>query len=164
MRGFITAAGAMMLLALGAAPARANNDVAAGLAEITIAAGPCFGSCPVYSSRITPIGAVRFVGTRFVAKPGEQTLTADADTFREIAEMLAPYRPTVDRRIGPEECDNFRTDAPSWTVQWTDKAGATVSLAFSLGCTDMRYLPIADAIKAANDLLPIAPLVAKPAR
>ncbi|SNS15257.1 hypothetical protein SAMN06295912_10211 [Sphingomonas laterariae] len=151
-------------LATPSASALAQAEAPAGTAEITIAAGPCFGSCPVYSARLSANGTGRFVGTRFVARIGEQSFTADPSVFREIEEKLAPYRPMADRRIGPEECETFRTDAPSWTVRWVDRTGTPVSLALSLGCQDVRYVPIAEAIRAARDLMPIAPLIGKATR
>ncbi|WP_146163450.1 DUF6438 domain-containing protein [Sphingomonas fennica] len=163
MRSFSTAArvmGAAGLLAMAPLqPAGAEPDADADTAEIVIAAGPCFGRCPVYSTRILADGGGRFIGTRFVAKVGEQALLVEPATFRAIEKRLAPYRPAADRRIGPEECESFRTDAPSWTVRWVDKSGEAVTLSFSLGCTDLRYVPLAEAIRSSNEMLPIGPLV-----
>ena len=150
---------ACTLLALGAC-ATVSPSEAAGPAEIMIAAGPCFGACPTYSARVDASGAGHFTGTRFTRVTGNRDFAIDPAAFRRIAAALAPYRPARDRAIGPEECARFHTDAPSWTVRWTDRSGARVSLHLNLGCTDARYQPMADAIRSVGTMLGIDPLVA----
>jgi hypothetical protein len=155
------AAMAATALALAGCATRDVRPHEAGLASIEIAAGPCFGACPVYRATIEPSGAGHFAGARFTAVTGDRPFIADPATFTLVADALAPYRPARDRAIGPAKCERFRTDAPRWTVRWTDRDGAAVSLDLYLGCTDARYGPMAQAIRTANDLLPIGDLVGK---
>ncbi len=129
---------------------------------ITVAVGPCFGFCPVYTVTITPDGLIRFNGQRHTALLGEQTRAAGKASYRMLARDLAAFR----LRSGTEavvDCTAAVSDTPPLTVTWADAAGGKTTATVQSGCPGgtgrvlvelLRDLPsrlgIADWAKQAN--------------
>ncbi|WP_281253379.1 DUF6438 domain-containing protein [Sphingomonas guangdongensis] len=125
---------------------------------MTYSTGPCFGSCPVYSVTVSPSGAARFTGIRFTAAVGEHTLSMTPAQAQAFAARLLPLLPAsgVTRyQPGEANCPGAPTDMPSVQVRVN---GAERGIDFYYGCA--RDNPrVADALRAAPDLLPLAALI-----
>lgn len=161
MRGF--AASIMLsLLALAGCATQRTAHAESGPASITIARGPCFGACPIYSARIDAPGSGHFNGTRFVAITGEREFASTPETFEQIRTLLAPWSPNSgEQYIGSGNCTRYATDHPTWSISWTERNGAVRTLHFDTGCHDDRYKPLAEAVRAARSLLPIDAFVGR---
>ena len=60
----------------------------AGIAEISLKRGPCFGTCPVYSVNVASDGVVQFDGEQHVAQVGEAKRQISADDFERLARAV----------------------------------------------------------------------------
>lgn len=122
-----------MLLAGCAGGFPAKNAAAAGAEAITLSVGPCFGFCPVYDLAVTPDGSVAFTGHRHTAELGTRSRDAGALAYRDIAEVLAPYRPEpgVAARF---ECEVAVADTASATITWTAADGTRASFQYTRRC------------------------------
>lgn len=157
MREWMTVAA---LLVAGCTPVElrsrpvAQPEAAAVAGEpITLATGPCFGTCPVYRVTIRADGSGTFEGQRFTEVTGTRAFTADPATYRRFAALLARYRPQGERRIvmGSPDCPVAPTDMPSAQVRW----GERDTLDFYYGCRTGNEA-LATALRDAPALLPIA--------
>lgn len=101
---------------------------------ITVAVGPCFGFCPVYQASIAPGGAVSFSGTRHTAILGERRRETGGQTYRALAEDLAPFRP-VDGTSARVQCDAAISDTSSYTITWTGPDGRQTIATHQRGCS-----------------------------
>ncbi len=100
---------------------------------ITVAVGPCFGFCPVYSTSVAPDGTVRFEGQRHTAVLGERARMAGMSTYRRLARDLAPFRP-ADGTEATIDCSAAVTDTSPYIITWTDPAGRKTSATVQSGC------------------------------
>ena len=140
----------------------ATGEAAVTGAPIRYATSPCFGTCPVYVVTIRPDGSGTFDGGRFTEATGAHAFTADPTTYRRFAAALAPYRPRGERLVQPgaADCANAPTDMPGVDVRWGD-AAAGDHLSFYNGCRSGNEA-MAEALRRAPDLLPIAALIGRP--
>ena len=129
---------------------------------ISIAAGPCFGACPVYSVTVTPDGSGLLEPRRFAAVPGDTRFTVTASQYRRLRASLADFRPVAGeaRRIGHgENCDRFATDMPGYAIIWRRSGQKAASLDFQSGCMDARYDRLRAALAAMPGTLQIEPML-----
>jgi hypothetical protein len=115
---------------LGPAPVAATPQATE---TITVAVGPCFGFCPVYSTTVTPEGVLRFDGQRHTAVLGKRTRSVGVAGYRELAQSLAAFRPAT----GTEavvDCEAAVSDTSPFTVTWTDAAGRKTTATVQSGC------------------------------
>lgn len=133
---------------------------------IRLSAGRCFGTCPVYSLRVTPDGSGLLEPERFTAVPGPTRFAVSAAQYRRLRASLAPFRPTTgtSKRIAQgENCARFATDMPGYTIEWTGGAGKPTRLEFQSGCMDARYGRLRTAIAAIPKMLDVEPMLKAPA-
>lgn len=130
---------------------------------ITYEAGPCFGSCPVYSFTVRPDGSGSFTGKRFTAVTGKRSFQLTPAEYDAFAAALAPYRPArgTTRRYshGEPGCEQAATDMPGTEIRWRADDD-TATLYYYFGCDGEANRAMADAIGNAPDLIPaLAPLI-----
>jgi hypothetical protein len=146
---------ALLLAGCAARPVFTDDPIERG--EITYATRACFGSCPVYTVVVPPSGPARFTGTRFTAATGERTMAVTPAQAQAFAARLLPLVPAsgVTRyQPGEANCPNAPTDMPSVQVRVDGERG----IDFYYGCA--RDNPaVADALRSAPDLLPLAALI-----
>lgn len=157
---------AMVAALAGGCAARGGDHVVPrpGVAgdTISIAVGPCFGACPVYSVTVTPDGSGLLEPRRFTAVPGETRFTVTVAQYRRLGSSLAAFRPAAgeERRIGHgENCDRFATDMPDYAITWRRGDGKDASLDFQSGCMDARYARLRAALAAMPETLQIEPML-----
>lgn len=132
--------------------------------SISYETGPCFGACPVYRVTLYADGRGTFEGRRFTAVEGERSFRATPDQFRAFSAHLAPVRPASGSvRHAGENCAMTATDMPSAEVRWRSTAGEQ-SLYFYFGCDMERHRALAERLRAAPALLPIAEMIGGPQR
>lgn len=148
----------------GAAPGQppAPGPASGPREAITYEAGPCFGSCPVYSFTVNPDGRGSFTGKTFTTVTGERSFELTPEQYDAFAAALAPYRPArgTTRRYahGEPGCERAATDMPSTEIRW--RAAETTTLHYYFGCDREANQAMADAIGNAPDLIPaLAPLI-----
>lgn len=100
---------------------------------ITVAVGPCFGFCPVYSMTITPDGVVRFDGERHTAVLGLRTSSVGVAGYRALARELTAFRP-VSGAEAVVDCTAAVSDTSAFTVTWTSAAGHKTTATVQSGC------------------------------
>lgn len=129
---------------------------------ISYEAGPCFGSCPVYSFTVGPDGRGRFTGKNFTTVTGERSFELTQAQYDAFAAAIAPYRPARGTRRyshGEPGCEQAATDMPSAEIRWRGGADAA-TLYYYFGCDREANAEMADAIGNAPDLIPaLAPLI-----
>jgi hypothetical protein len=128
----LTAAAALTGCAVGSGPESPSTLHAGEIIEISV--GPCFGFCPVYDVRVGADGLVVFDGERHTAIVGERRRSAGPQTYRTLADDLAPFRPTPGTE-GVVACDAAISDTSSYTITWTDTAGHRSVATHRSGCT-----------------------------
>jgi hypothetical protein len=146
------------LLALTACAPAPPPPTAEPAPTITYITGPCFGSCPVYTLVVPPSGEARFTGTRFTAVTGERAVAVTPAQAQAFAAKLLPLLPAsgVTRYVpGEANCPNAPTDMPSVRVR---VAGADRGIDFYYGCARDNQ-PLAEALHAAPELLPLTTLI-----
>ncbi|MGC4252153.1 MAG: DUF6438 domain-containing protein [Sphingobium sp.] len=100
---------------------------------IRFSAGPCFGTCPSYTLRVTPDGSGLIEPERFTAVPDPTRFTVTPAQYRRFQNSLAAYRPApgMTKRIAQgENCDRFATDMPGYVIEWTRGEDAPARLEY----------------------------------
>ncbi len=141
LRGMMIVAGMALTTGCAAERAELERPVAAG-DTIRFSAGPCFGTCPSYSLRVTPDGSGLLEPERFTTVPGATRFTVTPAQYRRFRSALAQFRPpagTVKRITHGENCTRFATDMPGYTIEWTRDEQPTTRLEFQSGCLDASY-------------------------
>jgi hypothetical protein len=123
----------MFVLLLGACATIPTEGTPAAEEKITVAAGPCFGFCPVYEASLAADGKVRFIGLRHTAFIGKRTGSVPASTFLSLARDLSPYRP-ANGIYQLVECTAEVSDTTVYTITWTDSRGRQTSAKVQSGC------------------------------
>lgn len=133
---------------------------AAGVESISYQTGPCFGACPVYRVTLGSDGSGSFEGRRFAAVIGTREFRVTPEQFRAFADRLEPLRPASGslRYSGPPLCTMTATDMPSVEVTWRGSAGEQ-SLYYYYGCDMEQKKAMAERLRRAPDLLPIAAFI-----
>lgn len=155
-----------LILILGAALAAGgcttvpDAPIAIESDSISYSAGPCFGTCPMYTVSIRPDGSGTFEGRRFTAVTGTRSFRATPAQYRAFAAHLAPLRPAEGAvRLSGEACASQATDLPSAEVTWFSQIGNSQSYYLDFGCDMERNRAARDRLQAAPALLPIADLI-----
>lgn len=129
------------------------------VASISYETGPCFGACPVYRVTVHADGRGQFEGRRFTAVAGSREFRVTPAQYRAFAAQLQPLRPaTGTRRYSGDACRIMATDLPSAEVIWSTGQ----QFYFYFGCDMERNRAIAQRLRAAPGLLPIADLIGRP--
>lgn len=102
--------------------------------KISIAVGPCFGFCPVYSTSIASNGAVHYVGERHTAMLGERDRKLDQAIYRRLQRDLAAFRP-ADGTESAVECEAAISDTSRYTITWTAPDGRVTTATHQQGCS-----------------------------
>jgi len=156
------AASALLLgLAACATPMDGGGETAEG-ETISLAVGPCFGFCPVYSVSAAPDGAVRFEGERHTTVVGLKEKTVAPGAYQAVARSLAPWRP-ASGTTAQTECEQRASDLPTYTVVWTDGAGQTTTLNHDGGCMSETNRRLKAALQAIPSQLGVEPWLERPA-
>jgi len=137
---------------------------AGALAQSSIAyeTGPCFGTCPVYRVTVRANGRGLFEGIRHTAVTGQRRFRIPPHRYHIYALYLRRLRPasgSVRMDSGPQ-CQPMVTDLPSAEVTWTGPG--TQSFYYYFGCAPQRHRAIADRLRRAPRLLPIAGFIGSP--
>ena len=122
---------------------------------ITIAQGPCFGACPVYSATLDKAGAVRFEGKRFTAMSGVQTASRPPESFAAFRDFVAPYKPARGTTAETQDCEPRATDHPAITVTWAAADGTQTVLRHDTGCHSESGRATTEALRQAPEWLGI---------
>lgn len=152
-------------LAVGAAAPAAAMVPPIGpgrITAVTYETGACFGTCPIYRVTVTERGAGIFEGRRFTAVTGVRRFSVSRGQFRAFVAHLAPIRPANRRSVryeGPELCPRFATDMPSATISWRSTSGGAQTLTYDYGCDPEKNRALAERLRAAPALLPIAAMI-----
>jgi len=147
-----------LLAATLAVPAAAQGPTRSPTRSITYETGVCFGRCPVYSVTIYSNGRATFTGRRFTAVEGTREFRVPAGTYQRFARHLAPVRPARDIRYSGDRCRSMATDLPSATVTWQEPR-LRRSLYFYYGCDMQLNRAMADRLRRAPELLPLAEFI-----
>lgn len=132
------------------------------ITAITYEAGACFGACPIYRVTVTERGEGIFEGRRFTAVTGVRRFPVSRDQFRAFVAHLAPIRPAnrrSQRYEGPALCPRMATDMPTVTIDWRSTSGGPQTLVYYYGCDPERNRALAERLRAAPALLPIAQMI-----
>jgi hypothetical protein len=126
--------------------------------------GPCFGRCPVYRIALNADGSGLIDGRHGTAHQGERSFRISREQYRAFAARLAPYRPRGHdiSYSGPPLCRQMATDLPSVTVTWHWPNRHPQRMHFYYGCDMERYREMAEQLRDAPSLLPIAELIGVP--
>jgi hypothetical protein len=128
----LTAAAALTGCAAGSGPEGVPVPQAGEIIEISV--GPCFGFCPVYDLRVGSDGLIVFEGERHTAIVGERRRSVGPETYRTLANDLAPFRPAPGTEV-VVACDAAISDTSSYTITWTDAVGRRSVVTHRSGCT-----------------------------
>lgn len=166
MRSIGRVTGAALALALGgcATVGRVAGPQTAApsrplIQSITYATTPCHGRCPVYSVTVDANGSGVFTGTRETAVTGERRFSITPVQAARFFDGLQPYRSTGEVLLnGPQSCRDYVSDLPSADVKWTGARGSN-HLLYDYGCDRDEHRALADALRAAPRMLPIAGLI-----
>jgi hypothetical protein len=133
-------------------------------AEITYETGPCFGACPVYSVTVGNSGRPGvFDGKRFTKVTGTREFALQPADFNRFAVALADARAADQRAYeqGGANCKAMVTDMPSVSVTFREGSAAPRTFRFYYGCRDPQNAKLAEALRRAPELLPIAAFIGK---
>ena len=132
--------------------------VGVAIESISYEAGPCFGACPIYAVTVHADGSGLFEGGRFAAVQGQRAFRVTPEQYRAFAALLEPLRPQSGavRYSGPPLCEEMATDQASADVKWRMRDGGEQELYFYYGCDMVGKKAMAERLRRAPDLLPIA--------
>lgn len=148
----------------GCATVAANESGdAARPVSISYETGPCFGACPVYRVSVGTDGRGSFEGKRFTAVEGARSFIVTSAQFNAFERHLRPLRPSSGSvHYAGEACAMTATDLPSANVEWKGAGGDAQSLHFYFGCDMEKNEAIAERLRRAPELLPIAGFIRAP--
>ncbi|MFW2830062.1 DUF6438 domain-containing protein [Sphingomonas sp. ID0503] len=132
---------------------------------ITVAQGPCFGTCPVYEARLTDKGELTFDGKRFTAQGGVQAAVRPPESFTALRQYLAPYRPAVGTTVRTREgagCAPMVTDMVAITVTWEGVDGRRTVLDHYTGCRSAEATATSEALRQVPEWMGITEWVKRP--
>lgn len=116
-------------------------------AAISFAPGPCFGSCPAYSARVSADGSGLF-GDRS-APPRRFTITPEQ--FRAFAAHLAP--------LARVSCPRFMSEVQAIDIVWTGADGSRLERRYYQRCLERDHPALAPRLRDAPAMLPIGDLI-----
>lgn len=154
MRHFLRLLSPGALLILAGCVHQPSSDTA-DLASIGYSAGPCYGTCPVYSVEVDTDGAGRFTGEAHTALIGQRELERNDSRFARLEAQLAEWRPAMGATIETPDCGPRVTDHPRYTVTWTRPDGEQAVLEHDSGCRGPRARELTRTLASLPDLLGI---------
>jgi hypothetical protein len=128
--------------------------------RLTIAVGPCYGTCPVYSVELGPDGEGLFRGEQHVAVSGTRTFTTDPAVQRALTASLAPYRPIAGTTT-QTRCEQQVSDQSSYTLTWTTADGRKTVLTHDRGCRSAANARLNVILDELPDRLRLAALIGR---
>lgn len=139
----------------------ATPDPAGPIQTVTYSTGPCFGACPVYTVTVDlASGSIAWQGERFVAVTGDRRMV-DKAAVVAFLNRLQKWRPPGERVLsGSPGCASMATDQSTVDVAWDGIAGHA-HLAFNYGCDGEKNRVLAEDLRSAPTLLPIADLIGR---
>jgi len=110
---------------------------------IEISEGACFGTCPIYTIRVTPDDRYELNGERFTRTSGETTGTLEAGSFQRLAAILqahdAESLPADITPGNPDACGRgIMSDLPDFRLDLTS-GGGRQAIAWYPGCAGSPY-------------------------
>jgi hypothetical protein len=130
-----------------------------GQDTISINAGPCSGTCPIYELMISSDGLVSFQAGHEGYGGRDRTnfrqvraIKVVPEQFEAVAKALEPYRPPN----AVPACSELTTSAEIYTIVWTDRTGATATLGHYGGFTCPESEELTRVILAIPAMLGIA--------
>ena len=158
------ATASLLLLLAGCAP-RATAPASTPIpVEISYEIEPCFGACPVYSVTVGNMGQPGlFEGKRFTAVEGRRSFAVSPRAFQAFALALDEARmaSAEDFAPGAARCKLFATDHSGVAVTFRHGSEAPWTFRFNYGCRDPQNAKLADSLRRAPTLLPIADLIGR---
>ena len=147
--------------ALVAASCTSGPSGGAPLQGVSLEAGPCYGTCPVYSARVNSDGSGRFEGRQHTAVSGTREFSISPAQYQHIVQHLAPLRPARgDARYDrAPPCESMSTDMPSIDVVWHTAEGDQ-RFHYNYGCRISDSRSFNEHFDRAYRLLPINAWVA----
>lgn len=132
--------------------------------SISFSSSICYGTCPAYKVTVRSDGSATWEGGQFVALKGVRQFSVSDEDYRAFARTLAPIRPNGTRAIvaGSPDCGPAATDHHSTLIEWEDGTRKD-RLDFYHGCHNPANAPIAEAVAAAPEHLPIDAFIGDPA-
>ena len=116
----------------------------------------------MFKVTVRPDGTGTFEGRRFTRVEGERNFTLTPAQYRAFEAQLAPLRPREGSvRLSGEACAQMATDLPSAEVTWFSQIGNSQSYYFYYGCDMEKNAAIAERIRRAPSLLPIADMIGR---
>jgi hypothetical protein len=114
-----------------------------GWTAIEIAEGACYGTCPIYTIRITPDDHYELNGQRFTRTAGPTSGTLEAGSFQRLAAILqahdAASLPADITPGNPAACGRgIMSDLPDFRLGLTSDADEQ-SVVWYPGCADSPY-------------------------
>lgn len=133
----------------------------APLQGVSLEAGPCLGTCPVYSARVDEGGSGRFEGRQHTATGGVRAFLITPAQYQAIVQALAPLRPARGdvRYDRSPPCEAMSTDLPSIDVVW-HTADGDQRFHYNYGCRISQSRSFNEHFDSAYRLLPINAFVA----
>jgi hypothetical protein len=136
---------AAVFVAIGCADVDNDAGPEPATFRITLNAGPCFGTCPVFEVSVDESGHVAYQGEEFVAEKGPFTRDVPSADAHAVYDALrrVHFWDLRDRYATEEDgCPGVSTDAQ--TLVWTAVVdGRTKRVEHYLGC---RPLPAVEAL------------------
>jgi hypothetical protein len=131
--------GVVFLVVVLAACSRREPAPAAAPAgpAVTLERTPCFGTCPVYTVRISRDGKVEFEGKQHVADSGQATAAVPPERVDSLLAELeaAGYFEFADAyEMNSPACGMYATDSPMVITSATRK-GETKTVRHDRGCS-----------------------------
>ncbi|MBJ6120395.1 DUF6438 domain-containing protein [Sphingomonas mollis] len=131
-----------------------------GAERLTIAVGPCYGTCPVYSIELAPDGTGRFQGKEHVAVSGTRSFRADVAAQGDLMASLAPYRPATGT-ITQTRCEQQVSDQPSYTLTWTMADGRSTMLTHDRGCLSAANVRLNEVLAGVPETLGLREMIGR---
>lgn len=152
-------AAALALAACATSTSPATPNPPGPIQTVTYSTGPCFGTCPIYTVTVDlASGSIAWHGERFVAVPGDRQ-KIDKAAVVAFLNRLQKWRSVGERLLnGAPGCASMTTDMPTVDVSWDGIAGHA-HLAFNYGCDMEKNRALAEDLRSAPTLLPLADLI-----
>lgn len=152
MRVFLLALTALGLTACATAQTGSGQPGPAWT-EIEISEGACYGTCPIYTIRVTPDDRYELNGERFTRTSGETTGTLEAGSFQRLAAILqahdAESLPADITPGNPAACGRgIMSDLPDFRLGLTS-GGGRQTIAWYPGCAGSPYRDALSQIRTA---------------
>ncbi|KAA0018231.1 hypothetical protein F0A16_10955 [Salinicola corii] len=138
-----------------ARPTVGSTDLEPRVTDIQYRAGPCHGTCPVYSVDIGADGSTRFTGEQFTTVEGERVRTNDPERFALVRERLSSWQPAMGTTLDTPDCGPKVTDLSHYVVTWTTDDGEEATLKHDSGCRSESARQLTEVLRSVPQALGI---------